>query len=84
MADTFSVEIDPPDIQLEGTPVEVVVTIHNLDNVVEEYTVRVEGLDPDWYDAPAAALALFPQDREQAHLHFHAPQHSDLREGTYL
>ena len=36
--------------------------------------MAAEGLDPEWFTAPVASVALFPQDRDQLHLSFHPPR----------
>jgi hypothetical protein len=83
--DTLSVEVNPSKIEIEpgATPVEVTVSIQNLGDVVEQYTVEVTGLDSDWFTAPVASIGLFPQDKEQVKIRFHPPKRQGLRAGAY-
>jgi hypothetical protein len=88
MADTLQrlqVELGPSRIEVEpgATPAEATVTLQNLGNVVEQYTAEVVGLDPEWFTAPVASVALFPQDRDQLHLTFHPPRRAGVKAGTY-
>src|SRR6266705_2501179 len=80
MADTLQrlqVELGPSRVEVEpgATPAEATVTLQNLGNVV--------GLDPEWFTAPVASVALFPQDRDQLHLTFHPPRRPGVKAGTY-
>ena len=85
MPDTLNVEVNPSKIEIEpgATPVEVTVSIQNLGDVVEQYTVEVTGLDSDWFTAPVASIGLFPQDKEQVKVRFHPPKRQGLRAGAY-
>jgi hypothetical protein len=81
----LSVDLSPARVEMEpgGSPVEVVLTLHNLSNVVEQYTVEVSGLEADWFTAPVTSLSLFPQDRDQVRISLHAPKRPGLRAGAY-
>ncbi|HLZ29932.1 MAG TPA: hypothetical protein VKV73_21640 [Chloroflexota bacterium] len=81
----LSVELTPARAEMEpgASPVEVVLTLHNLSNVVEQYTVEVSGLEADWFTAPVISLSLFPQDRDQVRISLHAPKGPGLRAGAY-
>jgi hypothetical protein len=85
VAEQLNVEITPSRIEIEpgATPVEAVVAIQNLGDVVEQYTVEVTGLDSDWFTAPVASIGLFPQDKEQVRVRFHPPRRQGLRAGAY-
>jgi hypothetical protein len=88
MADTLQslqIELSPAQIEVEpgATPVEATVTLQNLGNVVEQYTADVVGLDPEWFTAPVASVALFPQDRDQLRITFHPPKRTGIKAGTY-
>jgi len=81
----LSVDLSPARAEMEpgGSPVEVVLTLHNLSNVVEQYTIEVSGLEADWFTAPVTSLSLFPQDRDQVRISLHAPKRPGLRAGAY-
>ena len=79
------VELSPSRIEVEpgSAPVEATLTLQNLGNVVEQYTADVVGLDAEWFTAPVASIALFPQDRDQLRVSFHPPKRVGVKAGTY-
>jgi hypothetical protein len=79
------VELNPSRIQTQAgdPPVEAVVRIQNLSNVLEQYTTEIVGLDPAWYSTPETSVGLFPQDREEVRISFHPPKQPGLRAGAY-
>src|SRR5579859_6774999 len=81
----ITVELSPAHVEMEpgGTPVEVVATLQNLSNVVEQYSIEVTGLEPDWFTAPVASVSLFPQDKDQVRISLHPPKRPGLRAGSY-
>lgn len=85
MTDAIRVEITPERIELEpgAPPVEITISIQNLGDVVEQYTVEVSGLEPDWYTAPVSSVGLFPQDRDQVRITIHPPQRPGIKPGAY-
>jgi hypothetical protein len=84
-ASALTVELNPPRVEMEpgGTPVEVVATLQNLSNVVEQYAIEVSGLEAEWYTAPVTSVSLFPQDRDQVRITLHPPKRPGLRAGSY-
>jgi hypothetical protein len=84
-ASSVSVELAPARVEMEpgGTPIEIVATVQNLSNVVEQYAIEVSGLDSDWYTAPVTSVSLFPQDRDQVRISLHPPRRQGLRAGSY-
>jgi hypothetical protein len=81
----LKVELLPARVEMEpgGAPVEVVLNLQNLSNVVEQYTIEVSGLDADWFTAPVTSVSLFPQDTDQIRISLHPPRRPGLRAGTY-
>src|ERR1700680_1742773 len=84
-ASALTVELNPPRVEMEpgGAPVEVVATLQNLSNVVEQYAIEVSGLEAEWYTAPVTSVSLFPQDRDQVRITLHPPRRPGLRAGSY-
>src|SRR5262249_16044375 len=78
-------ELSPSRIEVEpgSAPVEATLTLQNLGNVVEQYTADVVGLDAEWFTAPVASIALFPQDRDQLRVSFHPPKRVGVKGGSY-
>ena len=85
MAETLLVELSPTEIETApgGSPVEVVVSIQNLGEVVQQYDVDVLGLESDWYSVPNGTIGLFPRDREQVRVRIHPPNRPGVRGGVY-
>jgi len=85
MSDKLVIELNPARVEMEpgAAPVEVVVTLQNKSDVVEQYTLEVEGLDTEWYTAPVTSVGLFPQDRDQVRLTLHPPKRPGQKAGTY-
>lgn len=85
MSDALLLELTPPRVEVEpgGASAEAALTLHNLSNVVEQYTTEVVGLDPEWYTAPVSSVGLFPQDRDQVRVTFHPPKRPGMRAGSY-
>src|SRR5438105_15168218 len=84
-SERLSVDLTPARVEMEpgGSPVEVVVTIQNLSDVVEQYAVELGGLDADWYTAPVTSVGLFPQDSDQVRITLHPPRRPGIKAGSY-
>ncbi|HLB12469.1 MAG TPA: hypothetical protein VJO15_05875 [Dehalococcoidia bacterium] len=85
MSDRIRVSLTPPTVEAEagGRPVEVTVAVQNSGPVVDQYTLELEGLDPQWYSLPVSSVSLFPQDSSQITLSLHPPRRSATRAGGY-
>ena len=85
MAETFRVTLTPARIEVEpgAAPADATITLQNSGRIVEQYSVEVAGLDPEWFTAPVASIGLFPQDRDQLRLTFHPPKRPGVRAGAY-
>ena len=60
-----------------GAPVELIVTVVNGGRVVEQATVDVVGLDPDWFTHATRSIALFPGDSERLTISLHVPRQAE-------
>jgi hypothetical protein len=85
MSQQVAIELRPPNIQsVPGAdPVEAAVWLRNLSNVVENYSILIKGLDPDWVTVATPTLSLFPQDEDVIRVQFHPPARSGIRAGRY-
>jgi len=61
-------EIEP------GQKGELGLTIQNLSEIVDQYIVEVEGLDPAWITTSPPRISLFPQDEGQVTIELRPPQ----------
>jgi len=69
-------------LQIEpGQRGELPLTIQNLSEIVDQYTVDVTGLDPSWLEVSPSRISLFPQDADQVAIKLHPPL--SARAGTY-
>jgi len=69
-------------VQIEpGQRGELSLTIQNLSEIVDQYTLDVEGLDAAWLTLSPPRISLFPQDEGQVTIKLHPPE--TARAGTY-
>ncbi len=66
-----------------GQEAQVVVTVHNLSEVVDRYHIEVEGLPPEWVEVSRPQISLFPQDQDQVSVSFTVPEAPTARAGHY-
>lgn len=66
-----------------GETVQTKAVIHNSGNTAAQFTFRIEGLDPDWYNLPVASTTLFPNDEEKLLITFHPPGTDKAKAGLY-
>ncbi|MEW6231986.1 MAG: hypothetical protein AB1566_06680 [Chloroflexota bacterium] len=82
MSEKIKVSLSATTFQVApGASAEFTVTVQNLSEIVDQYTIEVLGLDPHWYTLSTAALSLFPQDEGQAQVSLHPP--GGARAGDY-
>jgi hypothetical protein len=83
MPGSLQVDLNPARITMDasGEPVELLVVVRNLGDVVDQYSVEISGLDSDWF-APPPSIGLFPQDTETVRINLHPPR-AALRKGNY-
>ena len=46
-----------------GDTAEAIVSIHNLGQTVDQFTLSIGSLDTSWYTLPVSSVALFPTTR---------------------
>ena len=66
-----------------GESVELTATILNSSQVVDQFTIALEGLAPVWYDFSVASVSLFPGDKDQIKVTIHPPKTAETKAGTY-
>jgi len=64
-------------------PLELVATIQNVGADVDQYSIAVEGLSPQWWSAPTSAVALFPGDSIPISITIHLPPNVGVQPGLY-
>lgn len=85
MVDAIRISLTPDTLtaQPSGDPVESVITIQNTGTAVDQYAVELDGLPTTWYNLSNTAVALFPQDKEEAKLVIRPPKGNGVKAGTY-
>jgi hypothetical protein len=80
-----AVDLTPAHIEIEpgGQAAEILVTIHNRSDIIQQYTIDVSDLEPDWYTVPVISSRLFPQDRDQVRVRLHPPKQPGMRLGAH-
>jgi hypothetical protein len=72
------------ELQIEpGQRGELLVTVQNLSEIVDQYSIEVDGLDPSWYSLPVSEVSLFPQDQERARISLHPPSAPAAQAGKH-
>ncbi len=66
-----------------GDTAEATATLRNLGQSVDQFTLNVEGLDPNWYTLPVSSVALFPNDQDALRIILHPPQTAKTKAGSY-
>ena len=78
------VVLSQKELQIEpGQRGELLVTIQNLSEIVDQYAIEMDGLDPSWYTIPIPEVSLFPQDQERVRISLHPPSGPQAQAGTY-
>jgi hypothetical protein len=84
MSDKIKVTLSPTALEVNaGESVELTATIHNRSQVVDQFTIALEGLAPAWYDFSVASVSLFPGDKDQIKVTIHPPKTADTKAGSY-
>lgn len=66
-----------------GESVEATITIRNQSQVVDQFDIRIEGLDPAWWTLSTSSVSLFPGDQGEAKLSIHPPKEAEVKAGSY-
>jgi hypothetical protein len=85
VSDKLVVQLNTNQVTMEpgGAPFELVTTVQNLGDVVDQYTVELTGLEREWFTASVTSVGIFPGDREQVRIQLHPPKRPGLRAGAY-
>ena len=57
-----------------GELVEATITIRNQSQIVDQFDIKIERLDPAWWTLSASSVSLFPGDQGEAKLTIHPPK----------
>ncbi len=78
MAGRIELSLTPTSFPVEpgGAAVEAALLVRNAGSVVDQFLLRVEGLDPSWYTLSPMSVSLFPGDQVAAQLVLRAPDNA--------
>ena len=77
MSEKIELSLSPDRLNVApGESATATASIKNAGDVVEAYTITVEGMDPEWYTLSVSSISLFPGDQEQVQLTVHPPKAS--------
>lgn len=84
MSENLTVTLSPEKLHVTpGGSVEAVATIRNVGDVVEAYSIEIEGIEPQWVTLSVLSASLFPGDEAQVHLGIQLPRTSVVKAGRY-
>jgi hypothetical protein len=84
MSDKIKVTLSSTALEVNaGESVELTATIHNRSQVVDQFTIALEGLATSWYDFSVASVSLFPGDKDQIKVTIHPPKIAETKAGSY-
>ena len=84
MSDRIEVSINATTFTLNaGETAEAIVTLRNLGQSVDQFTLSIEKLDSEWYTLPASSVALFPNDQDNLKIVLHPPKTADAEAGSH-
>ena len=75
MSAIIRVALSRTELEIEpGQRGQLDLTIQNLSEIVDQYIVAVEGIDPTWVTPSPPRISLFPQDEGHVTLKLHPPE----------
>ncbi|MFC1944157.1 hypothetical protein ACFLX5_01460 [Chloroflexota bacterium] len=85
-SDRIRVLMEPTEIEVNagGVPAVATLEIHNLEEMVDQFSVEVEGLSDSWFSRSASSIALMPQAADSVQISFHPPNTRGVKSGIYL
>ncbi|MFC1864459.1 hypothetical protein ACFLYG_01355 [Chloroflexota bacterium] len=71
------------EVSAGGIPVISTLEVQNMGEIVDKFSVEIEGLEESWYSRSASSIALMPQATDQVQISFHPPKMKGVQSGTY-
>jgi len=66
-----------------GESIETTITIRNQSKIVDQFGIRIQGLDPTWWTLSNPSISLFPGDQGETKLTIHPPKEAESKAGSY-
>lgn len=85
MSDRIKAKLTPSEFEVEagGEPVEASITAQNLGDIVDRFSLSLDGLDPSWFSFSESGVSLFPGDSAQVKIRFEVPKKEGIKSGAY-
>ncbi|NVM57080.1 MAG: hypothetical protein HWN51_03040, partial [Desulfobacterales bacterium] len=84
MTNKVEISAEPAAITLlAGDTAEVTVSIRNLGQTIDQLTLGIDGLEPDWYTVPVSSVSLFPNDQDDLRIVLHPPHAAESKPGPH-
>ena len=84
MSEPVVVNLSPERLEVApGESVATTATVRNASDVVEAYSISVEGIDPQWCTLSKTSLHLFPGAQDQVQITIQPPRTSASKAGAY-
>jgi hypothetical protein len=78
MSERIELTAEPVSLRMfKGETAETGITLRNRGQTVDQFTINIEGLDPEWYTLPVSSVALFPNDQDIVKVVFTLPEDID-------
>ena len=66
-----------------GESVETTIIIRNQSQVVDQFGIKIQGLDPTWWTLSTSSVSLFPGDQDDVKLTIRPPKEAESKAGSY-
>ena len=84
MSDKIEITLSAPSLRVNvGEFATLVITIRNKGQFVDEFAIKIEGLESSWYDLSATDLLLPPSQEGQVRVIVHPSKSARARGGSY-
>lgn len=85
MPQQIELKAEPVNLRISrGENTESSLTLFNRGQTVDQFTISVEGIKPEWFTLPVSSVALFPNDRDIVKIIIHLPEDIELKEHSYI
>ena len=84
MSKNIQVSLSPERVSLSpGETAEFAAIVQNTSDVVEAYSIDVQGVSPEWSKVSVTSVSLFPGDKETVRVQITPPISSSAKAGSY-
>ena len=84
MSKNIQVSLSPERVSLSpGETAEFAAIVQNTSDVVEAYSIDVQGVNPEWSKLSVTSVSLFPGDKETVRVQITPPISSSAKAGSY-